>query len=116
VARLNFNQARDAGGPAVTNCGEIERLTDCRYPISSPLPLSGRIGNRDGIDEISSVGMQRPIKEHPSWSLLDYLARIHNSHSVRYVPNYSQVVGDEQVGDLELFLELEQQIQDLSLD
>lgn len=47
--------------------------------------------------------------------VLDDLAQIHHRHSIRDVADHTEVVGDEQVGQAELVLQLLEQVDDLSL-
>jgi hypothetical protein len=47
---------------------------------------------------------------------LDDLAHIHHRYAVADMTYDAQVMGDEQIGQMELFLELAEQIQDLRLN
>ena len=47
---------------------------------------------------------------------LDQLADVHHRHPVADVLDHAQVVGDEQVGQAELLLQVLQQVEDLRLD
>src|SRR5215467_2561617 len=47
---------------------------------------------------------------------LDDVAQVHHRHPIADVPYHRQIVGDEQVRQVELLLELLQQVDDLGLD
>jgi hypothetical protein len=47
---------------------------------------------------------------------LDELAQVHHAHPVADVLDDRQVVGNEQVGQLELVAQLDEQVEDLGLD
>ena len=49
-------------------------------------------------------------------SQLDDLAQVHERHPVAHVADNRQVVGDEDVGQAELLLEIGQKVDDLGLD
>src|ERR1044071_1610051 len=50
------------------------------------------------------------------FGLFDYLAQIHNCHTVRYVFHDRQIVRDEQISQLEFLLKLVEQVQYLRLN
>ena len=62
------------------------------------------------------VGMQRVAEELPPVGQLDHLAQVHHRDPVADVLDDAHVVGDEQVGQAELPLQLLQEVQDLRLD
>src|SRR5215475_3439218 len=47
---------------------------------------------------------------------LDYLAQVHDRNGVAHVRDGSEVMGDEQVGEAELPLQVAQKIEDLGAD
>jgi len=48
--------------------------------------------------------------------MFDDLAGVHDTGSIRHLPNDAKVVGDEQHGHVEFLLQLFEQLQDLGLD
>ena len=60
--------------------------------------------------------MLRAGVEHVRGGYLDDLAEIHHPNPIAEVLHHGQVVGDEQVGQVELRPQVRQQIQDLRLD
>ena len=48
--------------------------------------------------------------------MLDRPAEIHHDHLVGEVPDHREIVRDEQIGEVELLLQLDQEIEDLGLD
>ena len=44
------------------------------------------------------------------------LAEIHHRHAIAHVLDHPQIVGDEQISETELLLQIEQHVQDLGLD
>ena len=78
--------------------------------------FSARVGHGDGRDENLRVGVQRPVVEIAACGKLHDLPQVHDGHAVTHVLDDTEVVGDEQVGQLEFLLEAPQQVQDLGLD
>ena len=60
--------------------------------------------------------MQRPVADRRARTELDDLAQVHHRHPVADVPDHRQLVGDEQVGQVELLLQVFHQVDDLRLD
>src|SRR5215203_1841489 len=92
-----------------------------RWHVSSDdhalaLALLLGVGDRDGREQRGGVGVARlAVERRPVGDLHD-LAEIHHGHPVRDVLDYGEVVGYEDVGEVELLLEVLQQVDDLSLD
>ena len=74
------------------------------------------IGQRHGGQQCFRIGMHRRLKDLLHRSGLDDLAHIHHRHSVANMANDTQVMGDEQIGQMQLFLELAEQVEDLGLN
>ena len=72
------------------------------------------IGTADS--ERLGVGMQRHLEQALLVGHLDDAAEIHDGDAVADVLDHGEVVGDEQVGELELLLQVDQQVDDLRLD
>ena len=62
------------------------------------------------------VGVHRVLVESSSVADLDDLAEVHDGDAVGDVPDDRQVVGDEDVGEAELVLQVLEQVDDLRLD
>lgn len=60
--------------------------------------------------------MLRIAEELGGRGLLDNLAQIHDGDMVAYMPDHRQVVGDEDIGEAKLLLQVLQEIEDLSLN
>src|ERR687897_2772670 len=80
------------------------------------LTLLLRVGDRDGREQRGGVGVARLAVERRLVGDLHDLAEIHHGHPVRDVLDYGEVVGDEDVGEVELLLEVLQKVDDLRLD
>ena len=52
------------------------------------------------------VGMQRVAEQFVARGQLDHLAQVHHRHPVGDMLHHAQVVGDEQVGQAEFFLQI----------
>ena len=74
-------------------------------------------GSGSGMADISAsvYGCLGLAKSSGVEANLDDLADIHDRHPVADVGNHAQVVGDEQVGQPHLFLQILEQVQDLRL-
>ena len=94
------------------------RIDRARYVAAQDDPLAAELRVRDGDrgHERLRVGVLR-VAEHlaPVGDLHD-LAEVHHGHPVADVLNHAHVVGDEQVRQPELPLQIAQQVQDLRLD
>ena len=60
--------------------------------------------------------MKRPLVKLRGIPHLDDLAEVHDGDSIADVADNRQVVGDEDIGEVQLSLELDQQIEHLRLD
>src|SRR5215203_2295706 len=92
-----------------------------RWHVSSDdhalaLALLLGVGDRDGREQRGGVGVARlAVERRPVGDLHD-LAEIHHGHPVRDVLDHGEVVGYEDVGEVERLLEVLQQVDDLRLD
>ena len=75
-----------------------------------------RIGDGDGGEERGGVGMARLAVESVSVGDLYDLAEVHHGDPVRDVFDHGEVVGYEDVGEVELLLQVLEQVDDLRLD
>ena len=71
--------------------------------------------DRHGGEQRLGVGVQRRFEQAGLAGRLNDTAEIHHRHPVADVLDDSQVVGNEQIGQLELVLQVHQQINDLRL-
>src|ERR687894_515521 len=87
-----------------------------REDYAAALPLLLGVGDGDGREERVSVGVARLAVEPPAVRDLHYLAEVHHRHPVRDVLDHREGVGDEDVGEVELLLQVLQEVYDLGLD
>src|SRR5947199_2231158 len=81
-----------------------------------PLALHGRVRDGYGGEERLGVRMLRVRVELLGRSDLDDLPEVHDGNARRDVLDDGQIVGDEEVGEPELRLEVLEQVDDLGLD
>ena len=60
--------------------------------------------------------MQRTVVNRVRIRQLDHLAQVHDGNAVGNVPHHQQVMGDEQIGQAQLFLQVMEHVDDLCLD
>ena len=77
--------------------------------------LDHRVGHRHGGQQRPGVGVQRLGVEVVGGGLLDHAAEVHHADPVADVPHHGQVVGDDEVGEVELLLQLVEQVDHLGL-
>ena len=73
-------------------------------------------GQGDGGDERLGVGVVLVGEDLGGACLFHHLAQVHDGDVVRDVLDHRQVVGDEQIRQVPLFLQLHHQVEDLGLD
>ena len=74
------------------------------------------IGGGDGVQQSLGVGMEGMCEDLVGIAQLNHVAQVHNADTVGDVLNDRQVVGDEQVGQVLLFLQILEQVDNLSLN
>src|SRR5438270_7639461 len=80
------------------------------------LPLTTWVRDRDRRQQSLSIGMTgSPVDVVPRADF-DDLAQVHDRHAIGDVAHDREVVGDEQVGQLQLVLQVLQQVDDASLN
>src|SRR5262249_40037192 len=70
----------------------------------------------DRREQRARVRVPRLAEQALRLALLDDLAEVHHRDAVGEVADHAEVVGDEEVGEAELALEVAQEVQDLRLD
>ena len=75
-----------------------------------------RIGHGDRREQRLRVRMLRILKEQPRVGHFDDAAEIHDGRATADVLHEAEVVRDEEIGQLQLFLKLHQEIDDLRLN
>ena len=75
-----------------------------------------RIGKRHGIQQGAGIGMSRLAIHRLRLAQLDHVAQVHHSNAIADVLNNRKVMRDEQIGQIEFFLQILQQIDDLRLN
>jgi hypothetical protein len=78
--------------------------------------LGLRIWNGNSREQGLSIGVLRILIEFPIRCEFHDAAQIHNSHAVADMLHHAQVVGNKKIRKPHLFLELNQQVDHLSLD
>ena len=75
-----------------------------------------RVELGDGLHQRLRVGMQRLLEELGGRRLLDDLAEVHDDDAPAHVADDAEVVRDEEIGQVELLLQLDEQVEHLRLD
>ncbi len=81
-----------------------------------PLFFGMRRRIRHGGEQRVRIRMQRVAEQFLRFGLFHDMAQIHDAHSVGYIFYHAHVMGDEQKGNLILFAQILQQVDDLGLD
>jgi len=74
------------------------------------------VGNRNCREQSLGIGVERIAEDILGLTVLNKIAQIHNADGIGDMLNNAQVVGDEEIGEVTLFLQFLQQVDDLSLD
>ena len=82
----------------------------------NPVHLRRGVRDGDGGEECLGVGVQGVLEDVHRVAVLHQVAQVHHAHRVGDVLHHAQVVGDEQVCELILLLQLLEQVDDLGLD
>ncbi|VTR68114.1 hypothetical protein DESC_690051 [Desulfosarcina cetonica] len=86
-------------------------------PENQSLPVTAaRVGKRHGRDEKTGIGMAGAPENIIRMTQFNGLAQEHHADPVGDVAHHPEIVGDEQVGQLQAFLQILEQIEDLGLD
>ena len=125
VVGLDLAQGRD-GLVAALNLGEAaareaasrRRVDRARHVAfqDDALALLVRIDRGDGGEQRLSVGRQRVVVQRPLRSDLHHLAQVHDADAVGDVLDDVEAVGDEQVGEAVVLLEVVEEVEHLRLD
>src|SRR3546814_9316880 len=99
------------------------RISDWSSDVcSSDLPIDyslrqaeSRIRRQHRVEQCLGVGMARLREEPLAFRLLHNPAGIHHRNARRHVFDDSQIVADQEVGEIELTLQVAQQVEDLRL-
>ena len=75
-----------------------------------------RIGQRHRGPQGLGIGVHRRLKYLLHGAGFDDSTHVHHGDAVADVPNHTQVMGDEQIGQIELLLELPEQVQNRRLN
>ena len=105
-----------AAGVEVAAARGIDRARDVAGQDHALAPLDVRVRDRHGREQRLAVRMQRRGEQRALVGQLDDPPEIHHRDPVADVLDDRDVVGDEQVRELVLLLEVHQQVQHLSLD
>jgi hypothetical protein len=93
----------------------MDRAGDVTFK-NGPLFFATRIGDGDRRQQSPCVGMLCILIDRIALGDLDDLAEIHDGDSMADVLDHPQVVGNEKVGQVHLFLQLLEEIDDLRLN
>ena len=105
---------RAAGAEAAAG-GRVDRARDVALE-HDPLVLAARDRLRVRREERHRVRVERPAEELLRGRQLDDLAEVHHRDSVGDVADDGEVVGDEEVRQVEVLLQLDEEVQHLRLD
>ncbi len=78
--------------------------------------LAAGIGDRDGREQAFRIRVLRIREQLRAFRRLDNPTQIHDGDAIADVFDHREIVGDEQVGDPELRLQVFEQVDDLCLD
>src|SRR5215469_2296191 len=95
------------------------RIDRARHVALQDYPLAGSgavFWDRYGRQQRLGVGVQRRLEQAGLVSHLDDAAEIHYRDAIADVLDDREVVGDKQIGQFELVLQIHQQVEDLGLD
>ena len=70
---------------------------------------------RNGGQQRACVGMHRICEQHLAGRDLDQVPRTHDRDAIRHVVHHREVVGDEEIGQSELALQVLQEVEHLRL-
>ena len=70
----------------------------------------------DGLDEFLRVRVLGFVEDVFGVAVFDDFAVMHDGDVVRNVAHHGEIVGDEHHGEIELFAQLEQEVENLGLD
>ena len=98
VSRYRASGMEAATGRRISGARQI---TFEQYAIAS---IKVGIRNRSRRDKSLGIGMKWFFIYFRTVAYFDYLAQIHNSDSVTDITHHIEVVGDEKIGQIELFL------------
>ena len=102
-------------GMEMASCRRIDRTGD--LPLENDfLPFQSRVCHRDGGEKGLGVGMPGILVEDLGRSHLHDPPQVHDRDVVTDVGHDIEVVGDEEIGQPESFLQVLQQVDDLGLD
>lgn len=102
------NLGRGTAGGKATALTRPRRAEDVRFKADIfEHPLVG-IGRGNVTQECLGVGMLRLLKNLRDRTLLDNFAEIHERRLVTHVPHHTQIMRDQQVGEAQFFLEVNQ--------
>ena len=96
--------------------GRVDRVRDVSCEDERlAAPAAARVRDRDGREQRAGVRMPRGCIEVVGRRELDELPQVHHGDAVGDVPDDAQVVGDEDVREAELALQVLEQVEDLRL-
>src|SRR3546814_950082 len=91
------------------------RISDWSSDVCSSDLAESRIRRQHRVEQCLGVGMARLREEPLAFRLLHNPAGIHHRNARRHVFDDSQIVADQEVGEIELTLQVAQQVEDLRL-
>ena len=80
------------------------------------IQLGDRVWNWSCREQGTGIGMLRVIIKFPGGGEFHDPSEVHHADAVGDVPNHRQVMGNKDVGDPQLLLEILQQVDHLGLD
>ena len=112
---FTFVDAKSATRMEVTTGGRIGRIGDISFQHNWRAALT-RIRFGNGREQRFGVGMPGPIEKLFRASVLHQLSNVHHHHAVTDVFDHTEIVRDEQIGEMEFALQILQKVEGLRLD
>ena len=114
LAQLLSQRASGVEIATTRRIGRTGHVASQNNPLA--FPFDDRVGDRDSRKERLGIWMQRLVEKFFLRSQLYHLAQVHNRSAVRDMPHHAQVMGDKQIRQPKLLLQLFEQVDNLGLD
>jgi len=108
-------QGVQAAGMKSAPGGRIDGARDVTLQ-GDPLPPRGWVGDGGGREERLGIWVERSRIEFLPCRDLDDFSEVHHRDPITHMLDHGQVVGDEEIGEAELSLEVLEKIDHLGLD
>lgn len=113
---LTLIARHEATGVELTALRGMDRAGDVTLEDDPLLVDAVGVGGGDGREQSHGIGMSRISEESVGIAELNDVTEVHNAYSIRDISYDGEVVRYEEIGEILLFLELLEQVDDLRLD